>query len=229
MVFFDIDWIQNTHTHTIHTDDISISHNPLKHYTIKDPYYRFYHSDTIIKKINRFIAKVTCKKCKQSIILKLSKLQKCANNNIQCSYCTTNLQNILYKSVLSELSFKYSCNIDPLFRLYYNNTNFTFAEFQQIKHKIHSINNDLTLFNPIHIDYIMCYETKPYAFSPVFINRINNHIYSSCDIYMHCDHCNEIFYTPSLNFLKNKIHILCKHCQPQHQHQHQHQPQRSAR
>lgn len=215
MVFFEIDWIQNIHTHTIYTDNIYISHNPLKHYTINDPYYRIYHSNTLIKKINNFIVKITCKKCKQSITLKLAKLQKYANKNTPCSYCSTNLQNILYKSVLSELSFTYSPNIDPLFRFYYKNNNLTLSEFQKIKHKIHSINNNLTLYNPHNIDYIMYYETKPYTFSPMFINRINNAIYSSSNLHMYCDHCKKIFYTSSLNTFKNKIFVSCKQCSSQ--------------
>ena len=77
---------------TIDLSKVKILHDNLKHFTNKDPFYKFYINGNKITKLNTYIGFVVCKKCNKETTFKLSKIQYIINKNNQvdshfCSLC----------------------------------------------------------------------------------------------------------------------------------------------
>lgn len=222
--------------------DYKINQVSHKYSNTKIPIYKLIVNDNQISRNNNINVVYKCYGCKLnntiSLNLFIRKLNKnnveycnlCKNNNIdkrqrQSIYMKEHARLIQSGIKIKEERIEKSLDEkikesderwkleDEDFKVKYNSTYITNDEFNNIKEKIKSINNNsiIELNNDWEYKYnFICNNQTKY--NPVLINKEQNIVVKPNYITLCCENCDENFITKELMTLKNKTKILCHEC-----------------
>ena len=225
----------------INNDEIKVLKVINKYSNTKKPIYKFFIREKEISRNNSFVVKYKCISCKiiNTITLNLF-LRKIHKKILNCNICKNSDENkrleqsllmlkkynsdiqyvrkekVKIKSFnlneLIELSKKKWEEMDEDFKEKYYLKHLSLDEFDRIKDKIISINNDkimnLDSFRYIP-NFILFNQTQ---FNPVLINESENRYEKIIYIKYKCENCSNFFVNRDLYIQKNRIKIFCKDC-----------------
>lgn len=208
----------------------------------KVPVYRFIYEENIIKKNNDYQIKYKCIMCDSIREVALNNtLRKINKNIIRCNTCKElyefkkqnqseymkntfkNHGKIIQKirennniSLLEKLKMdqKFFNNYDDDFKDNYFKRNMTIEEFNYIRPKIMSIqNNKYNLFqNNDLVYYPVVSISNQTRFCPYLYSISRNSLEKIHNLIIKCDNCDSLFKSKDLHSHKNKIKTLCIDC-----------------
>jgi hypothetical protein len=220
-------------------DNYKLVYESNKFSNTKIPIYKISINDKVINRKNNLYIKYSCISCKSSIEITFNLFIRKINKNInKCYICKEhddikkqnqslfmkeNINNILIgdyikksniviKKNILEISKQKWAECDNYFKEKYLNHYLTENEFNNIKNKIISVQNNkiLSLDNWIYLEYI--YINNQTKFNPILYNSQENIFEKPLYIKLICENCDDFFTIKNLINLKNCNKILCKTC-----------------
>ena len=212
---------------------ISIQKIIHKNSNTKEPVYRIFHNETCLTKNNKFCVIYKCIICNREITSMLNNITRKINkNNIYCLHCKETdeksnnhslilrkiidkkfkpkkLDTILEKLNLDSILFN---DMDDDFIKNYFKRNLTLEEFERIRDKIISIQNDKIVLTDKYIYYPTVKINNQTLFNPYLYNSETDTIEKIQYIKYKCECCNNIFINRDLYIQKNKYKIFCGDC-----------------
>lgn len=206
-----------------------------KYSNTKVPLYRFFKNDNIITRNNNINVTYKCISCNSIHIVCLNNILRKINKNIsKCRICKEldefkKLNHSIYMTNIYplkkidirekiELTDKLKDDInkfntyDDDFKENYYKRNMTLDEFNYIRNKIISIQNNKIQLSDKLIYYPTVGISNQTKFSPYLFDIERNCLEKICNIKFICEKCSNIFITKNLLIHKNKIKIYCKDC-----------------
>lgn len=224
----------------IYDDNIKIEKISSLYSNTKIPIYKMIINEKVISRNNSYVVTYKCQYCgiNNSITLNLF-TQKLNKNITKCNNCKNqddskrechskwmkeNASNLRKKIFVKEKknvksiedliieSKEYWDNMDDDFKEAYTKKHLTENEYDRIKDKIVSINND-KITDIMNYKYIFNYKINNQTlFNPMIINFDKKLIEKIVYIKFKCENCNSLFVNRDLYIQKNKYKILCKDC-----------------
>jgi hypothetical protein len=164
------------------------------------------------RKLNKNITK--CNNCKNQDDIKKDNHSKWMKENASKIKNKIFIKEKKIKSIndLISESKEYWNNMDDDFKEAYIKKHLTNDEYDRIKDKIISINND-KITDVMNYQYIFNYKINNQTlFNPMIINFDKKLIERIVYIKFRCENCNSLFVNRDLYIQKNKYKILCKDC-----------------
>ena len=176
--------------------------------------------NNILRKINNNIA--NCKICKeyeelkrnnQSIKLKTHyyNIKNNINQNINQNIRQHDKIEIKLLDKLKDDKEKFD-NYDTEFKENYFRRNMDNEEFEYIRKKIITIQNNKFLMTDDFIYYPCVSISNQTRFCPYLYSKSNNNIEKLVNLEFKCENCSSVFISKDLHSHKNKIKALCKDC-----------------
>ena len=177
--------------------------------------------NNILRKINRNIN--NCRVCKEYEEIKRNKHSICMikyhsaknndnndkNDNNSNKFFNAKTINLLEKLNNDKIKFD---EYDSEFKENYFKRNMDNSEFEYIRSKISSIQNNKFQMTDDFIYYPCVSISNQTRFCPYLYSKNNNNIEKIVNIVLKCDNCNNNFISKDLHTHKNKIKALCKDC-----------------
>lgn len=211
----------------------------MKYSNTKKPIFKFKINEKIISRNNKYIVSYDCLFCKKEIIISLNGLVKKVNNNIiQCRVCKesniakrekqslfmvkSNPKRIEKKSqpdipieTCKDVIVKSNAEFDKCDKVFteeYYKRNLTLQEFELIKSKIISVQNDKfkNLESFIYYPHIKCNnQTK---FIPKLYDVHRDIFEDLIYVRFECEKCNNTFINKDIRIQKKRHKIYCREC-----------------
>ena len=224
----------------IYDDNIKIEKISSLYSNTKIPIYKMIINEKVISRNNSYVVTYKCQYCgiNNSVTLNLF-TQKLNKNITKCNNCKNqddnkrechskwmkeNASNLRKKIFVKEKknvksiedliieSKEYWDNMDDDFKEAYTKKHLTENEYDRIKDKIVSINND-KITDIMNYKYIFNYKINNQTlFNPMIINFDKKLIEKIVYIKFKCENCYSLFVNRDLYIQKNKYKILCKDC-----------------
>ena len=224
----------------IYDDNIKIEKISSLYSNTKIPIYKMVINGKVISRNNSYVVTYKCQYCDINNSITLNLFTRKLNRNItKCNNCKNqddnkrechskwmkeNASNLRKKIFIKEKknvksiedliieSEEYWKNIDDDFKEAYTKKHLTENEYDRIKDKIVSINND-KITDIMNYKYIFNYKINNQTlFNPMIINFDKKLIEKIVYIKFKCENCNSLFVNRDLYIQKNKYKILCKDC-----------------
>ncbi len=224
----------------IYDDNIKIEKISSLYSNTKIPIYKMVINGKVISRNNSYVVTYKCQYCGINNSITLNLFTRKLNKNItKCNNCKNqddskrechskwmkeNASNLRKKIFIKEKknvksiedliieSEEYWKNIDDDFKEAYTKKHLTENEYDRIKDKIISINND-KITDIINYKYIFNYKINNQTlFNPMIVNFDKKLIEKIVYIKFKCENCNSLFVNRDLYIQKNKYKILCKDC-----------------
>ena len=206
----------------------------------KVPIFKMVINEKVISRNNSYVITYKCQHCGINNSITLNLFTRKLNRNItKCNNCKNqdnikkenhskwmkiNASNLKNKIVIKEKKSMKSINdlideskeywkhMDDDFKEAYTKKHLTNDEYDRIKDKIISINND-KITDIMNYQYIFNYKINNQTlFNPMIVNFDKKLIERIVYIKFKCQNCNSIFVNRDLYIQKNKYKILCKDC-----------------
>lgn len=226
----NIVFIQNKKTKkNIEYKNITAEKIIAKYSNTKKPIYKLKINDKIISRNNPYLVKYKCITCQHENLVNLNNIVKKINKNIiECRICkelnvekkTNHSQKMLCNQFakgisyddfvkLSEEEFKEE---DDDFQHTYFRKHLTLNEFERIRNKIISIQND-KITDISQYKYIPTLQSNNQTkYNPHLYDTKNEDFIKINYIKFQCDLCDNTFINRDLYIQKNRLKILCKDC-----------------
>jgi len=191
----------------------------------KTPVWRFFYDDVIIKKHNDLQAHYTCHTCNRVNIVCLNNITRKLNRGITCCNTCKNQQpdkTAKQSTFMSEnkpllqekLAYDVALfsNMDSDFQNEYFKVHLTSDEFERIRSKIVSFQNDKFQMTDTCIYYPCVSIPNQTKFNPYMYDASRDVLEKMTYVKYKCDSCGETFINRDLHVQKNKYKIMCRDC-----------------
>lgn len=200
-----------------------------------EPIYRLFYDNKCIVRNNKYCVIYTCIKCNKDQTTMLNNIIRKINKNIyNCSTCKemeiekrenhslilkglkdckSNTKEV-YKKVLDKLlnDENLFTEMDDDFKDNYFQRHLSKEEFDRIRDKIISFQNDRIILNNNYTYYPTVKISNQTRFNPYLYNNVTDTIEKIQYVKFNCEVCKNIFTNRDLYVQKNKYKILCQEC-----------------
>lgn len=181
----------------------------------KLPVYRFFNNGEMIKKHNELMVIYSCKTCGRDNVVCLNNITRKLNKGINsCKTCENQAiymkANESYRKTINDVeTFK---AMDEEFKQQYFRKHMTSEEFNRIRDKIISFQNDKFKWSDNFEYYEAVSIPNQSRFTSYFYDKSRDILEKPIYIKYLCEGCNEEFTNRDLYVQKNKYKILCQGC-----------------